>query len=75
MALKSYRRHKIKVAARFKAMWLIRHETPWSLPKIGAYLGDRDHTTILHGIAAFEAREPGFCAAWRAVNVSKGVAT
>ena len=74
MALKSVRRQKAESRARQKAMWLIKHETPWTLPKIGAYLGRRDHTTILLGIAAFEAREPGFCAAWRAVNVGKGVA-
>ena len=73
MALKSHRRRKCEVAARHKAMWLLRHETPWSLPKIGTYLGDRDHTTIFHGVAVFEAREPGFCAAWRAGNVGKGV--
>ena len=74
MALKSARRRKCEVAARHKVMWLIKHETPWTLPKIGAYLGRRDHTTILHGIAAFEAREPEFCAAWRKVHVGKGVA-
>lgn len=31
------------------AMYLIREETGESLPQIGALLGGRDHTTILHG--------------------------
>jgi chromosomal replication initiator protein len=31
------------------AMYLLREETGASLPQIGAMLGDRDHTTILHG--------------------------
>jgi chromosomal replication initiator protein len=31
------------------AMYLIREETGESLPRIGALLGGRDHTTILHG--------------------------
>jgi chromosomal replication initiator protein len=32
------------------AMYLIRELTDLSLPKIGALLGGRDHTTVLHGI-------------------------
>ncbi len=31
------------------AMYLLRQETDASLPQIGALLGGRDHTTILHG--------------------------
>ena len=31
------------------AMYLLRQETQASLPQIGALLGGRDHTTILHG--------------------------
>ena len=32
------------------AMYLIREETKHSLPAIGAELGGRDHTTVLHGV-------------------------
>lgn len=32
------------------AMYLARTETEASLPQIGAMLGNRDHTTILHGV-------------------------
>jgi chromosomal replication initiator protein len=31
------------------AMFLMREESQCSLPRIGTYLGDRDHSTIMHG--------------------------
>ena len=31
-------------------MYLIREETGVSFPQIGHLLGDRDHTTVMHGI-------------------------
>ncbi|HWE60200.1 MAG TPA: chromosomal replication initiator protein DnaA, partial [Chloroflexota bacterium] len=31
------------------AMYLMREETEGSLPKIGTFLGNRDHSTIMHG--------------------------
>ncbi len=37
------------VFARFAAMYWLRRLSPMSLPAIGRYLGQRDHTTILHG--------------------------
>lgn len=44
------REHSI-VWARQVAMYLLREETPISLPRIGQHLGGRDHTTIMHGCA------------------------
>ena len=43
-------------------MWMARRVTTesgahrWSTPQIGRYLGGRDHTTVLHGISAHQAR-------------------
>lgn len=42
-------RSKGLVKPRQMAMYLMREETSASLPQIGAALGGRDHTTILHG--------------------------
>jgi chromosomal replication initiator protein len=42
-------RSKRLVKPRQIAMYLIREETDSSLPQIGALLGGRDHTTIIHG--------------------------
>lgn len=36
--------------ARHYAMWRMRRETRQSLPQIGAFLGGRDHTTVLYGV-------------------------
>lgn len=41
---------------RMVAMTLSRHYTRDSLPKIGRTYGDRDHTTVLHGIRRTAAR-------------------
>jgi chromosomal replication initiator protein len=43
------RRTKDVALARQVAMYLAREETKASLPQIGAALGNRDHTTIMHG--------------------------
>ncbi len=43
------RRSKGLVKPRQIAMYLMREETSASLPQIGAALGNRDHTTVLHG--------------------------
>lgn len=37
-------------------MWMLRQTTVLSLPQIGRLLGGRDHTTVIHGIRAYEAR-------------------
>lgn len=39
------------------AMWEVRRRAPHlSLPQIGRLFGGRDHTTIIHGLRAHEAR-------------------
>lgn len=42
------------VQARQCAYWLTRHHTHLSLPRIGDYLGGKDHTTILYGCRRVE---------------------
>jgi chromosomal replication initiation ATPase DnaA len=37
-------------------MWEIRQRTILSTPQIGRALGNRDHTTVLHGIKRHEKR-------------------
>lgn len=49
------RNHNI-VLARHEAMYRMAHETRMSLPMIGRRLGDRDHTTVLHGLRQHAAR-------------------
>lgn len=52
----SARRTRHLAIARQHAMWLMKKYTTLSLPGIAAILGDRDHTTILHGIRRHQAR-------------------
>jgi chromosomal replication initiator protein len=47
--LKGRRRDKEVVLPRQVAMYLMRHETGASLAEIGAELGGRDHSTVIHG--------------------------
>lgn len=42
--------------ARQWAMALLRETGRFSYPQIGAYLGGRDHTTVLHGVRAHRRR-------------------
>lgn len=44
------------VRARQEAMWRLRQETIFSLPQIGARIGGRDHSSVLWGIRAHQAR-------------------
>lgn len=44
------------VLARQEAMWELRQRTKLSTPQIGHLLGDRDHSTVLHGAKAHRAR-------------------
>lgn len=48
-ALRSTSRSRTIAFPRQMAMYLARTETDSSLPLIGSFLGDRDHTTVLHG--------------------------
>lgn len=56
MDIISPRRSREYVMARQYIMWRLKRETTWSLPRIGQFLGGRDHTTILHGIRQWEKR-------------------
>ncbi len=47
--LRSPNRSQRVALPRHMAMYLLREETDFSLPQIGAQLGGRDHTTILYG--------------------------
>ena len=47
-ALQGQKRDKAIVMPRQIAMFLMREETDVSLLRIGAELGDRDHSTVLH---------------------------
>lgn len=53
--LLSERRQRRLVRPRQAAMWLAREFTRHSLPTIGRAMR-RDHTTVLHGIAAHQRR-------------------
>lgn len=50
----SPRRGKAIVLARKEACWRLRHETTWSLPRIGEFMGGKDHTTVLHAVRSYE---------------------
>lgn len=54
--LKSDHRRRALVIARHEACWRLYREADLSLPRIGRFLGNRDHTTILHGIRQHEKR-------------------
>lgn len=59
--LSSDSRKRTVAFPRQMAMYLARTETEASLPLIGAYLGDRDHTTVLYGyekVAAMVEADP-----------------
>ncbi len=47
--LQDHRRNREVVIPRQMAMYLLREEAKLSLSEIGAELGGRDHTTVLHG--------------------------
>lgn len=51
----SHRRGGNVARVRQVAMYLARELTPRSLPDIGKWFGDRDHTTVMHAIARVES--------------------
>lgn len=53
----SDRRDAKTVFPRQIAYWLARHMTMATITKIGGRFGDRDHTTILHGISQIQIRQ------------------
>jgi chromosomal replication initiator protein len=55
-ALRGKSREKQVAWARQVAMYLMREETSLSLAQIGANLGGRDHTTVMHGCEAVTKR-------------------
>lgn len=52
----SARRERGLCVARHEAMWRCKMETQNSLPQIARAIGNRDHTTVLHGIRRHEER-------------------
>lgn len=52
--LRSENRHKELVLARQIAMYMMKKNTNSSLREIGAYLGDRNHTTVKHALEKIE---------------------
>ncbi|MBC7765409.1 MAG: chromosomal replication initiator protein DnaA [Hyphomonadaceae bacterium] len=52
--LKSAKRNKAISYPRQISMYLMRELTTVSLPKIGELLGNRDHTTVMHGTSRIE---------------------
>lgn len=64
------RRSKHLVTARQVAMYVAAKHTDASLPEIGRYIGNRDHTTVLHGVRRMDARvASGLAAAYRISEV------
>ncbi len=49
-AMESETRATPAVKARQEAFYRLRHETSWAFARIGRFLGDRDHTTVMHAI-------------------------
>jgi len=47
--LVSMRRHQPLCDARNELYYRLKDETTWSYPRIGKFLGDRDHSTIISG--------------------------
>lgn len=68
MALKSQQRHRTVAFARFAAFLMLREERHLSYSLIGRHLGNRDHSTVHHGVARardFLIEDEDFAARYR----------
>jgi chromosomal replication initiator protein len=54
--LQSKRRNRSVALPRQVCMYLARQHTRFSLAEIGGYFGGRDHTTVMHAVAAIKGR-------------------
>ena len=54
--IRSSRRCKAFVRPRHVACWLAHKHTTHTLPEIGRYMGNRDHTSIIHAVRAVDQR-------------------
>lgn len=50
----SSRHSRPVVLAKHRAMYRVKKITNWSLPHIGRFFGNRDHTTVLHAVRKIE---------------------
>ena len=53
--LTSHNRSKKFIDARMLAYYRLHKELGLSLPQIGRYIGDRDHSTVFYGIKRYES--------------------
>jgi chromosomal replication initiator protein len=51
----SHNRSKKFIDARMLAYYRLHKELGLSLPQIGRYIGDRDHSTVFYGIKRYES--------------------
>lgn len=58
--LKGPKRDRSLVAARHVAMFILKTELKKTLVEIGNFLGGRDHTTVMHGVAKIEQGASSF---------------
>lgn len=57
--LMSGRKDSLTAFARFECFYRFKMETTYSLPQIGAAMGGKDHTTVLHGVRKYKSYQRG----------------